>query len=274
MSNILKALTHAANNNVRNIKDLYKGSNSVNNVGDALERYVADLFMGVPPDIAEDERLAIQQETFSYMGNSSNPPDLILRGGDAIEVKKIEQKTAQIALNSSFPKSKLSLDDPKITKACKECEVWEEKNLIYCIGHVSRNTVQSMVFVFGDCYAADPEVYLRVASSIKEGVEQIPGIEFSQTKELGRVNKVDPLGSTQLRIRGMWQIENPLKVFSCLHDHDYYCACIVSAQTFHTFPEDDILSLQDHPSIRIHDITIESPNNRAALIEAKLILVE
>ena len=34
------------------------------------------------------------------------------------------------------------------------------------------------------------------------GVTQTTGIEFSPTKELGRVN-IDPLGITSLRIRGM-----------------------------------------------------------------------
>ena len=34
---------------------------------------------------------------------------------------------------------------------------------------------------------------------------------FAETKELGRVNQVDPLGITNLRIRGMWQIETQEK---------------------------------------------------------------
>ena len=40
------------------------------------------------------------------------------------------------------------------------------------------------------------------------------GLEAGETDELGRINKVDPLGITSLRVRGMWQIKNPSKVFS------------------------------------------------------------
>ena len=43
---------------------------------------------------------------------------------------------------------------------------------------------------------------------------ELQDVEFSETNELGRVNKVDPLGITYLRIRGMWGIENPIKVFN------------------------------------------------------------
>lgn len=40
----------------------------------------------------------------SHQGNKNHPPNFIIRGGDAIEVKKIESKNRNIALNSSFPK--------------------------------------------------------------------------------------------------------------------------------------------------------------------------
>jgi hypothetical protein len=36
------------------------------------------------------------------------------------------------------------------------------------------------------------------------------------TKELGRYNKIDPLEITDLRIRGMYQVKHPTKVFDYL----------------------------------------------------------
>lgn len=71
---------------------------------------------------------------FSYLGNQNNPPDVILKGGDAIEIKKIQSKSSAIALNSSYPKNKLYSNDPRITKACKNSEVWKVKDMIYVIG--------------------------------------------------------------------------------------------------------------------------------------------
>jgi hypothetical protein len=152
---------------------------------------------------------------FSYLGNANNPPDLILKNGDAIEVKKIESLNSQIALNSSYPKSKLFSDDPMITDACRNCEenTWIEKDLIYTIGVTEKGRLKLVWFIYGDCYAAEKQVYERVKTAICDGIRQISGIEFTKTKELGRVNNVDPLGITYLRIRGMWGIENPIKVF-------------------------------------------------------------
>ena len=61
-------------------------------------------------------------------------------------------------------------------------------------------------------------------------------VVFSETKELGRVNQVDPLGITNLRIRGMWQIENPRKVFKYLHEptgKEFELVCIIPKEKYH-----------------------------------------
>ena len=58
-----------------------------------------------------------------------------------------------------------------------------------------------MWFIYGDCYAADPEVYQRVANKISESVSELNDIELAETNELAKVKKVDPLGITDLRVR-------------------------------------------------------------------------
>ena len=55
-------------------------------------------------NLEADKRITIQSEYFSYLGNQNNPPDLIIRNGDAFEVKKIETNEGSIVLNSSFSK--------------------------------------------------------------------------------------------------------------------------------------------------------------------------
>lgn len=81
-----------------------KGSNRINNAGNGLEEYVKDLFSNTF-NHNSDERLIKQSEVFSYLGNAKNPPDAMLRDGDAIEVKKIESDSP-LQLNSSYPKHK------------------------------------------------------------------------------------------------------------------------------------------------------------------------
>jgi hypothetical protein len=59
------------------------------------------------------------------VGNANNPPDSMLKGGDAIEVKKVGSHSSQIQLNSSFPKDKLHSHDRLITRECVNCEEWD-----------------------------------------------------------------------------------------------------------------------------------------------------
>jgi hypothetical protein len=44
MSNILRAIINIANNPIVELTDTYTGRNTVNNVGQALEAYIQDVF--------------------------------------------------------------------------------------------------------------------------------------------------------------------------------------------------------------------------------------
>lgn len=201
--NILTAITNIVSNPIRELRSFYAGRNRANNMGDALENYVKDLFAGTLMETDEQRRLEIFEQTFSYQGNQNNPPDIVIRHGDAIEVKKIENTNSSLALNSSYPKAKLFANSPMITAACRTCEQWDEKDIIYAVGAVNGNHLNRLFFVYGVDYAASAEIYERIKSVISSGVNAVVDVEFSETRELGRVNRVDPLGITYLRIRGM-----------------------------------------------------------------------
>ena len=85
MATIIDAIWHLIENPITNLNQSYIGNNRVNNVGDALERYVQDLFINGFELSEQDRNIAIS-EHFSYLGNTSNPPDVMLKNGDAIEV--------------------------------------------------------------------------------------------------------------------------------------------------------------------------------------------
>ena len=91
--NIINAILNLVNHPVTQLVNDYQSRNRANNAGDALEEYIKDLFAGTF-DFAETERLEKLSQVFSYLGNNSNPPDAMLRCGDAIEVKKIENERA------------------------------------------------------------------------------------------------------------------------------------------------------------------------------------
>ena len=226
MINIIDAIINLLNNPIIKLNQEYVNDrNRANNMGEALEEYVKDLFAGTIDLKDPSARLERFEKEFSYSGNQNNPPDFMIKNGDAVEVKKIESPNSSLALNSSYPKHKLYSSSPMITKACRECENWDVKDIIYAVGIVGsdKKSLSSLAFVYGEDYAASQEVYEKIRNTIKNGVTTIPDVEFEETKELGRVNRVDPLGITYLRIRGMWGIENPFKVFDYVFTRDFDC---------------------------------------------------
>ncbi|MBE9043888.1 NgoPII family restriction endonuclease [Pleurocapsales cyanobacterium LEGE 10410] len=279
MTNILQAIYTIASNDIPDVVDFYRSQNKINAVGDALELFIKDIFANTLNETDELKKQAIYERVFSYAGNANNPPDFMLALGDAIEVKKLNSQTAQIALNSSHPTAKLYSNSPMITRACRECEQWNEKDLLYAIGCVNRQKLSLLWLVYGDCYAANQEVYQNTKLKITTGINQTTGIEFSPTKELGRVNKVDPLGITSLRIRGMWHIEHPQKVYRYLNLSTQSANCnfrlctLMRETKYLSFPAKDIEKLESikNPSLRMQQVKIKSPDNPVKTIAARLI---
>ena len=275
MSNILKAFINITQNPIVNLVDYYQGRNRINSSGKALEIFTQDVFAGTLNENDKNRRLKRLEEVFSYQGNQNNPPDLILKNSDAIEVKKLQSKNSAIALNSSYPKAKLYANSPMITKACRACEEWEEKDIIYTIGYTNDNSLKSLWLIYGDCFCADKEVYERIKNTISDGINSIPNVEFTPTNELGKVKKVDPLGITDLRIRGMWHIENPNKIFDYIYEFDEKAAfqliCLMKIEKYNTMPQEDKNILEQLNNIHIKDVKIKNPNNPIQLIDAKLL---
>jgi hypothetical protein len=283
MSNLLSAVKLIISNPITNIGSYYTttGKNAVrnraNSVGDALEFYVRNVFANCLNAKNEAERMSCYDKVFSYRGNQNNPPDLVLKGGDAIETKKIQSAFSALALNSSYPKAKLFADNPMLTDDCRTCEDWKIKDIIYAVGHTPDSTLKYLWLVYGDCFAANKKVYEKIKQTISDGVNSIPNVEFSPSNELGRVNRVDPLGITNLRIRGMWHIDNPHRVFNYLDCTDdeakFQVIVLLKAEKFETFPEADkryLLNLKKDNYI-IRNVKIKNPDNPAKLLDCKLI---
>lgn len=215
-TNVLSALINILNYGRNDIQNIYVGRNRANHMGDALEYFVKDAFCNT----FNIEDLETKSETylqyFSYLGNSNNPPDFIIRNGEAVEVKKTETKSPDLQLNSSYPKNKLYYDDSRITNSCRESDggTWTERTIIYSMGYIKNNLLKELFFVDGECYAANREVYENVLYRAKKGIEYIfDESELYETKEIGRINKTDALGSAYLRVRPMWILKHPRKVF-------------------------------------------------------------
>ena len=277
-NNILRAIINLVKTPKYELKEFYTNHNRANSMGDALEEYIKDIFAGTYTITDEQKRLKMISESFSYLGNNSNPPDAMLKNGDAIEVKKIENNNSSLALNSSYPKHKLYADSPMISIHCKDTEDWNEKDIIYAVGVVDNNKLLNLSFVYGLDYCASEETYTKIKTKIKDGVEAIPGVEFAETRELGRVNKVDPLGITYLRVRGMWGIENPWTVFKYVYEKDlnseFNFFSIINEEKYSEFNKEDRKEFEDfvnNSDLSMIKIKIKNPDNPAILKNAYLI---
>ena len=78
----------------------------INAVGEQLEFYIKDAIAD-SLKLPQSKKENAYSRVFSYLGNQNNPPDMIIKNGDAFEVKKIESPKSSLALNSSPPKDKL-----------------------------------------------------------------------------------------------------------------------------------------------------------------------
>lgn len=277
MSNILKAVYNIVQDPILEIKDVYAGLNRANNVGDAFEEYIKDVFANSHA-MTESEKDEAFSEHFSYLGNQNNPPDLMLKGGAAVEAKKVQGPNRALPLNSSYPKDRLYVDNSRITKACRNCEDWDVKDMIYAVGYITSSELKYIWLVYGDCIAAEKEVYERIKNTIEAGVNGIPDVEFTDTNELGKIKKVDPLGITDLRVRGMWHIDNPNSVFDYLkkdikEGENFNLYCLMRSEKYDSFPEVDRNNLTafSKNGYSVNDVGIKDPNNPVKKLECKLI---
>ena len=80
-----------------------------------------------------------------------------------------------------------------------------------------------------------------------------------------------------MRVRGMWGIENPWRVFDYVYNRDmkkrFNFMCIINNTKWATFDnKNELIKLSEYNrNISISDVRIKNPDNPAQLVDAKLI---
>ncbi|MDF5732472.1 MAG: NgoPII family restriction endonuclease [Rhizonema sp. PD38] len=99
-TNILKAIKSIIDCKMPDVIEYYRSSNRINSIGDSLELFIKDTFAdSINISDVKDKYIA-HEKVFSWVGKANNPPDFMIKGGDAVEVKKITKPKARIALGS------------------------------------------------------------------------------------------------------------------------------------------------------------------------------
>ena len=279
--NIINAIMNIISTTSRNVENVTTGNNRANNMGDGLENYIKDMFANTL-NVSRNEKIAALSRTFSYLGSKNNSPDAMLRGGDAIEIKKIESITADISLNSSHPKRKLCKSDSRVATSCKTARGdndWEERDIIYAVGFIPKDTdtLKMLGMVYGTEYCASSEIYDGIFNAVKEKINEIADFDFTETNELAHMNGVDPLERTYWRARSMWGIKNPWIAFNEAYTYDatkaFSLMCIINNEKWESLRNTgDLINLSQRDNrVSISDIQVQTPDNAADLIPAKLI---
>ncbi len=253
-NNILSAISNIVafgSNDLRNYASTYLIR--INAVGEQLEFYIKDAIAG-SFKLSQDKKEEAYSKVFSYLGNQNNPPDMIIKGSDAFEIKKIESPRAALALNSSPPKDKLLSDDIRITAACKNCEAeeWKEKDLFYVIGHAQGGEAKYLFFIQGTCYAANHQVYEKERKNLKK-IRNKDSFNFNP--RYGR-------------------IKNPLIYFKKYFEYTpnkFNIYAVIETKKYLSFSRKDRRDLESFNNIEVKDINIPLPANQNQMMDAKLI---
>lgn len=206
---------------------------------------------------------AAWERTFSWRGSANHPPDFMIRGGDAVEVK-IQDGVGQIQLNSSPPKRTLKVTDPRIQDGCRTCEDWSEKDFLYFIGKANEEFVEALWLIDGTCIADNANTYDMIFDKLAVTVTDLGG---EPGNEIGRLNNVDPLRATSLRIRAMWLLEHPARVFQSVllpPEHgSFVLNVLVSADKWDSYSNEEVAAVTALSGNGLNVQRIEIPDSGA-----------
>ncbi len=270
-TSFLFALIQICNLRVHDINEFYKDKislgNRMNSQGEMLELFVRDLFSGsyLIKDWKEKEKN--WSNCFSHLGSNSLPPDFITHDGIAVEVKK-SQKVSTIHFNSSYPKKYYPDKEKKINL-----------DTVYIAGTLSKkNELEMLWLVYGDCLFARNDIYSSKREKLKEYIGSSEDSNKQKTtKELGRYNKIDPLEITDLRIRGMYQVKHPTKVFDYLledirqENNKVNCFALVLESKWEKFSPKLKSQIEKLTDLTVKKVSIKDPDNPQQRISARFI---
>ena len=113
MSNIIVAIKNLVSDPQLELGNYYNSRHRANAEGDSLEEYIKDLYSGTLREANEEERARKIRSVFSYIGNDSNPPDAMLFGEDAIEVKMEMSRNVQSGNTQNLKSTVIQRSFPK-----------------------------------------------------------------------------------------------------------------------------------------------------------------
>jgi hypothetical protein len=210
--------------------------------------------------------------------------------GDAFEIKKIDSPSkTSLELNSSYPYSYLTSDMKRLTENARNCEKWTKRDLFYAIGNIQwgRKSGNWLWFVEGGVFAQNAAFYDKIESDLKPAISnalKANKLTPSATNELGRANQLDLLKRTNLRVRGMWIVDNPTRTFANLKGVQeepgahFVAHALLKKSKWESLLKDmdgqesDLKRLTSS-NFEISDVQVDDPNTARQKLDCKLIRI-
>jgi hypothetical protein len=281
-SNILTAIKNISDFKNNNIRGYLKehATPQIKTVREQMAYYLKDAISGSFKSAKDKKPKKLNDRIFSYLGNKNKPPDMILKGSDALIIKTIKTIKGSLTIANMPPKDCLKWNDPWIIRNCRNVDggQWFSKDIFYVTGWIERGKIKYLYFVQGRCYASEAKVYNKRIDGIKNNINEYfvsEGLKTNYAIGLGKVTNIDPLGITNLTIRSIWKIQNPLRAFSEIYSYDkkqdFTLIALMLKNKFDSFPKKDIDAIIGDKQIKSREVKIKNPNNPAKKIDAKLI---
>lgn len=240
-------------------------------------------------------------ETFSYIGKPANTPDMMLAGGDAIEVKCIrtnpmdkfypiddikiteeDTPSGDVLLNNVPPMQFLRRDNPFLTRKCREAERWVVKDVLYVVGVMVQNRIKCLSMVYGRDYCAGNGVYDNFRQDIKNLYERNDDIIVNSDayRELARIYELDPLGIAGARLYAHWRLRNPWRAFQDIYRRNlkanFSFMCIINEDKLRQLRNfNSLMQLREScENLKISEVNIRKPDKPDEFRKAALITYE
>lgn len=260
MSDIITAIFNIANLNKSEIFK-YNCANTIKN-GNGLSHFINDAFANTfsLKDTFKNNKNKVEKYSniFSYSGTSRIPPDRIIKNGDAIIIKSIDNILDNIIFYDTHPQNVLINSSPSLNKYCRDCEPWEEKDIIYTITHRINNQkkLSTIWLIYGSIYLANKKTYLSTKNQL---------------------TKIDPLNNTSINIPNIWNVKSPVEVFDYAYPYEsnlsFQLVAIIPSYKYDSFTQAsrDKIEKSNNSDLKIKRVNIKNPNNPIDLIPCKLI---
>lgn len=278
-TNTLIAFRNILERNSCRLTPIFRQGGSANAAGDSLEYFIKDMYCTQAQSyqfLEEKER--VYDRYLSWKGDSKRFPDFIVKNGVGVEPKKLNgYSRSSLSLNSSFPKDYIYPNSQNVPYID---EVWEKKDVVYVVGNLEKSgdKLLTLWLAYGNTFVADNSSYLQTKETIVEKIKEITTLQFVPSLELGRATRVDPLGLTNLRLRGMWELAHPANIFqNYLTMNDIPTGAtkinlVILKKDYEEIPIppefNDYLSTN---KMIINEVGIPDPNNPSELLEALIL---